>query len=86
MRHTQHPTNNGVLGAPPGTSYEQCTALPVTHALYGDGTNCCMSFWEPSAEERAAIANGAKVVLSVWGTTHAPVSVGVAGVDWAKNF
>lgn len=69
MRHTQHRSNNSVLAAPPGTTYEQCTALPITRVQYADGANCCVSFWEPTDEERTAIANGAKVALSVWGVT-----------------
>lgn len=35
------------------------------------------SVWEPSAEERARIAAGENVELSVWGQGHPPVAVSV---------
>lgn len=37
-----------------------------------------VSTWEPSAEERGAIARGANVELVVWGTSHPPVAVAVS--------
>ena len=80
MRPTQHPSNNDVLGAPPGVAIEQCKALPITRARFEDGTPVVCSFWEPSAAERAALAAGAQVRLMCWGMTHAPVSLGVDGV------
>lgn len=81
MRQTQHPSNNSVLGAPPGVGIEACTALAITRVQFPDGTPAVRSYWRPTDAERAAIASGALVELTVWGTTHAPLYVGVDGVD-----
>lgn len=81
MRLTQHITNNGVLGAPPGATHEQCSAAPVTHLLYAEGTRCVRTYWQPTQEEQAAIAAGQPVWLEWWGTTMAPVAMGVHGCE-----
>ena len=81
MRPTQHPSNNYVLRAPPGVSAEQCKPLAITRVLFDSGIPAVWSYWEPSPEERAAIAAGAPVRLSCWGMTHPPVSIGVDGVE-----
>lgn len=85
MRPTQHPSNNDVLRAPPGVAHADCKPLAITRVVYDNGPAGLMpgvwSYWEPSPEERAAIAAGAKVRFSCWGTTHPPVSIGVDGVE-----
>jgi len=81
MRPTQHPTNNDVLGAPPGVAIEDCKPLAITRVMYERGGPALWSFWEPSPEERAAIAAGALVRFSCWGRTHPPVAIGVDGVE-----
>jgi hypothetical protein len=86
MRQTQHPSNNDVLGAPPGVAHDQCSALAITRAVYADGTAVVLSYWEPTEEERKAIAAGAKVCFSCWGQTHPPVWIGVDGVGEAPKF
>lgn len=53
-------------------SYEDC------------GHVCVSSVWEPTEEERAAIADGQNIKLTVWGTTHPPVNVGVTDVGIGK--
>jgi hypothetical protein len=85
MRFVQHHTNNAVLGAPPGVSSDNCRALPITRVQYQDGTPAVQSFWQPSAAERAAIVAGAPILLQVWGVTHAPLYVGVDGVEEAAS-
>lgn len=85
MRPTQHPSNNDVLRAPPGVAIEDCKPLAITRVLYDNGPGRdhlpgVWSFWEPSPEERAAIAAGAMVRFACWGVTHPPVSIGVDGV------
>ena len=77
MRFTQHPTNNAVLGAPPGMSHEQCSALPVTWVKYEDGTPGILSYWRPNAAELADLASGAVVRLCVLGGSMPPVMLGV---------
>lgn len=79
MKRTQHPTNNAVLGAPPGIGIENCTALPITRVVFQDGDQACVSFWSPSAEELTLLNSGRSVRLCALGTTHAPLSIGVDG-------
>lgn len=42
------------------------------------------SVWEPTDEERAAIAEGQNVYLLVWGGGHPPVALGVTDVPLGK--
>lgn len=79
MNKVQHPKCNSVLGAPPGMTPEECTALPVFRAQYEDGTPVTFSYWQPSAEELALINSGHPVRLGILGRTHAPVLLGVDG-------
>lgn len=79
MKRHQHPSNNHVLGAPPGMSAEECNALPVTVVQFEDGTPAVVSYWMPSAEERDLIMQLKPVRLTVLGTTHAPLLLGVDG-------
>lgn len=78
MRFTQHPSNNEVLGAPPGWDQGDlpCGALPVTRGEH-EGMPVRVSFWQPTAEEIEAIKSGAMVTLWVYGAFHPVVAVGV---------
>jgi hypothetical protein len=82
MQRAQHKTNNAVIGAPKGWDQSKlpCDALPITITDW-DGIPSCVSWWEPTAEERALIAAGAKVRLWVAGgiNQHPPVCVDVDG-------
>lgn len=42
------------------------------------------STWEPTEEERQAIAAGANIELLIWGGGHPPVSVTTTDVDLGK--
>jgi hypothetical protein len=75
MRVTQHPSNNAVLGAPPGQTTEECRPAPITRCLYGDGTRTVCTYWQPSDEERSAIAAGALICVEVVGVTMPPMNV-----------
>ena len=79
MDRTQHPSNNRVLGAPPGWDQKElpCSALPITDAQL-DGHQVMISFWQPDAAELAALNSGGKVSLCVFGFSHPPVAVGVS--------
>lgn len=79
MQRTQHPSNNAVLGAPPGTDIEVCNALPITRIQFDDGTPAVESWWKPNNQERYLIELGYPVKLTILGTTHAPVKVEVDG-------
>lgn len=82
MRPVQHPSNNDVLGAPPGVPIEDCRPLYITRVKYQpSGMPAVWSYWHPSPAELAALAAGAPVRFSCWGMTHPPVSIGVDGVD-----
>jgi hypothetical protein len=76
---TQHPSNNDVLGAPPGISIEEVRPLAITRVSYPDGTQGVVSFWRPSAEQLALMNSGRCVWLSVLGHPHPPVMLGVDG-------
>jgi hypothetical protein len=76
MNRHQHPSNNGVLGAPKGWDQGElpCGALPITRTEI-DGMPAVVSYWKPTAEELAALAAGGSVALWVIGTTMPPVSL-----------
>lgn len=79
MRPIQHPQCNDVLAAPPGVSIDDCRALPIARTVL-DGVHVIMSFWQPDAEQLAALAKGAPVVLVIpAGAPHPPIRVEVLG-------
>ncbi len=79
MDRHQHPTNNDVLGAPPGVPIDECNALPITRIQYSDGTPAVASYWRPTATELALLSQGHPVRLVVLGRTHPPLMIGVDG-------
>lgn len=81
MNPIQHPSNNDVLAAPRGASVDECRPLAITRVQYGNGVPGVWSYWQPTEQERQAIARGAAVRLSAIGHTQPPVLVGVDGVD-----
>lgn len=76
MNRAQHSTNNAVLGAPNGVAIDHCGALPITRVEV-DGMPMVISYWQPDYAELQRLINGKAVMLWVWGTTHAPVAMGV---------
>ena len=78
MNRTQHPSNNGVLGAPAGWDQENvtCNALPITRTEW-DGIPAIVSFWRPSAEELKALNEGQMIALWVAGLGMPPVALTV---------
>lgn len=79
MDRHQHPTNNDVLGAPPGVPIDECNALPITRIQYSDGTPAVASYWLPTPDELALLNRGFAVRLTVLGNTHPPLMLGVDG-------
>lgn len=79
MNRHQHPSNNAVLGAPPGFSHEDCMALPITRFRYEDGSHGVASYWLPTAQELALLCAGRPVRLMVTAVTHPPLYLGVDG-------
>jgi len=76
MIRSQHPTNNAVLGAPPGMTIEECQALPITAGRYEDGTTSLKSYWKPTEVELEILKQGGYVTLEVLTTQHPPVIIG----------
>jgi hypothetical protein len=63
------------LGAPAGWDghrHGDCQVLPIR-----DRDGYMQSAWYPTEEEIALLVLGKPVVLTVWGTSHPPVSVNV---------
>lgn len=79
MERMHHKTNNGVLAPPPGSSPEECVALPVTNVLFADNQRGRITYWRPNVQELAMMAAGAPVRLCVLGSVHPPVHLGVEG-------
>lgn len=79
MKRHHHPSNNDVLGAPPGVDIDTCEALPITRVLYPDGIAAVVSFWTPTADELALLNAGKSVRFQIFGRTHAPIYIGVDG-------
>lgn len=78
MRKSQHWSNNGVLGAPPGVDIETCEALPITKVRWKEGGEGILSYWKPSPDELALLSRGALVRLCIQGP-HPMVNLGVDG-------
>lgn len=74
MKPVSFPEENAKLQPPP--DLPGCVELPVWI-----DTTCkppmIQSEWELDEDERAAIAAGSRIVLTIWGSRHPPVAVGV---------
>jgi hypothetical protein len=73
MKPVSHPSNTRTLQAPAGWDH---AGVPVEPLGITDqvalGLPFVWSFWEPDAAERASIASGSKVVLSLLGRSMPP--------------
>jgi hypothetical protein len=58
--------------------------LWVTRTVTEDGAPVICSTWEPTDDERAAIADGANVELIVWGDGTPPVAMSTTTVALGK--
>jgi hypothetical protein len=74
MNPTDFPQANHTFGKPPSMSDEECRALRVCTTVV-DGLPVSISRWEPTPEERAAIAAGAPIWLWVYGRGHPVVQL-----------
>lgn len=80
MRPIQHPSSNGVLGAPAGVPIEECRPLFITRVVHtATRQQGVYSYWQPDAQQMALLAAGRPVRLSALGRTHPPVALGVDG-------
>lgn len=71
---------NSTLGPPPGDTLTDCGSLPVQRT-FEDGQPVFNSRWRMSDEERAHIAAGGDIELTIWGTGHPPVAVNVVDAE-----
>jgi hypothetical protein len=78
MNKMQHPTNNGVLGAPEGWDQGElpCAALAIARTETG-GHPVMASYWVPTPDELVLLNAGAPVALWVIGQTMPPVTLTV---------
>lgn len=75
MNIFQHRACNDVLAPPRGDG--DCRPLPILRMQDTDGSPVVISFWKPTPEELQLLQAGAVVGLHIWGSTHAPLYVGV---------
>lgn len=78
MKPVKTPSTNFTYKLPGGT---EANDLPCEIVADSDGNRIIQSNWEPSEEERQAIADGATIYLMVWGNGIPPVAIGVDGVE-----
>jgi hypothetical protein len=74
---------NCTLGAPDGWDKSRdgsCSSLAIRAEAVESGRLLMESVWFPTPEEMVAIAAGAPVKLSVYGSGHPPVMLGVGDV------
>lgn len=78
MEPVTHSTCNDVLGVSRTQTDAGVVPLPIvrTEDSYGP---LIQSFWKPDATELKALNDGHPVMLEVYGHTHAPLRVSVAG-------
>jgi hypothetical protein len=74
MRPIRTVQSNFTYHAPPGM--RECEPLPVVRT--SDGRT--VSVWEPTPEQRRAIAEGANIELHVWMQPPPPVGLLVTGL------
>lgn len=65
--------SNSVLRLPGGNEDNDLWVTRDKHADSDDLVRC--STWEPTDDERKAIANGENIELIVWGEGHPPVAI-----------
>ena len=87
MNFVTHPSNNMLMKAPEGAS--NVSDLPVTVAQLPSGERAMISFWQPDAEELAALNAGSPVMLHVLSQHHPVVMLAVAAEGqerfWSKH-
>jgi hypothetical protein len=76
MRAAQHSSNNAVLGAPAGWDQNKlpCHAIALTRSI-SDGMQVVSTYWQLTDDERAAIAAGALVRVTMPGFTVPPMAL-----------
>ncbi len=80
MNVAEIPNATRGLGAPADWTPDiqgTCGVLPILDHTDEAGANVMSSHWEPTPEELAALAAGGRLQLSIYGTTHPVVSLGV---------
>lgn len=79
-----HPRVTRTLGAPAdwdSTQGVDCGALQIADVAMGDGRPGMESLWRPSRAELALLIEGGAIILTIAGTGHPVVSMGVTGPE-----
>lgn len=78
MNPIHHPSSTRVLQAPEGWDQDraQVQALAITDT-HLNGVPCLASFWQPDADELAALNAGGLVMLHIIGRNMPPVALAV---------
>lgn len=80
MHHYQHRLCNAELSPAEGDEDSVDTLHVQRGKIKGTDLVVTRSFWRPTPEELALLNNGGAVMLSVFGSTHAPLRLdGVPG-------
>lgn len=58
--------------------------LWVYDMLDNDGQHVILSVWEPTPQERTAIANGDNIRLMIWGDAVPPIALGLTDEPLGK--
>lgn len=82
MKPRRTPSMNGVLRLAGGNEDNDLWYRSTEDT---QGAHVFSTTWEPTPEERAAIADGANVELLVWGTGHPPVAMAVTDEPLGKG-
>ncbi|CAB4906420.1 unannotated protein [freshwater metagenome] len=77
MRPRRTHESNAVYRLPGGTEDNDLWTVRAENA---NGEAIVQSTWVPTDQERAAIADGENVLLTIWGHAHPPVAVGTTAV------
>ncbi len=73
MNPINFPEAQNFMGRPNEMTQAECSALPIARGVYLKKYPAIISCWQPTEEERAAIAGGAPVYLHVIGSVMQPV-------------
>ncbi len=72
MKPRRTPASTGVLALGGGNEDND---LWYESSVHPDGSHVFETTWEPTDEEREAIADGGNICLMVWGRGHPPVAM-----------
>lgn len=78
MKAIEFATQNMMLMPPNGAERGTCGQLPAYH---NPSNGSIVSVWKPDAEELKGLAEGAHILLHVYGGAHPPVAMSVQKME-----